>query len=250
LFAGFAEAAPSELEPTPNLPPAPAEHAAAPFAAFAAPEAQAPTTAASSGGASAETLLPWPPTESLAAVARTPTSGPSFLGALPDATIEQLARQESAEGFIALEPGALSAIAGRPSATIAHTDEWLETRAPDEPLEPTPPAAPEPTPTLTPEPAEPAPDPRDYHARMTQARERRDAGALDEAIIEYRTVVRNAPDLLPDVLSDVEGLLETRPDHPELHRLHGDALIRTGNYMDALESYNRATELSQALDGQ
>lgn len=252
-FAGFADhqPLPPPVAPAPSPAPTPArsvEPDPAPFAAFAnlAPPVPMPPAA---NAPRESALLPWPE-ESAAPVARTPTSGPSFLSTLPDATIEQLAQQESAEGFIALEPGALSAIAGKPSATSAHTDEWLDTSGGEEPLAPAPPVEPEPTPTLASEETPPAPDPHDYAARLEQARGHRDSGALDEAIIEYRTVVRNAPDLLPDVLTDVQGLLEASPEHPELHRLHGDALIRQGDYMAALESYNRATELSQALDGQ
>ena len=94
--------------------------------------------------------------------------------------------------------------------------------------EPEPPVAP----LLTSHPAEP--DAHDYAARLTQARNHRDSGALDEAIVEYRTVVRNAPELLPDVLTDVESCLTERPEHPELHRLLGDARIRQGDYLGAL----------------
>jgi cytochrome c-type biogenesis protein CcmH/NrfG len=43
--------------------------------------------------------------------------------------------------------------------------------------------------------------------------------------------------------------LEEAPDHPELHRLLGDAYIRQGNYLQALEAYNRAVALTQAQDG-
>lgn len=92
------------------------------------------------------------------------------------------------------------------------------------------------------------PDPHDYAAQLQQARGHRDSGAIDEAIVEYRTVVRNAPELLSDVLADVEGCLTERPEHPELHRLLGDARIRQGDYLGALESYNRAVALTQALD--
>ncbi len=112
------------------------------------------------------------------------------------------------------------------------------------PPEPEPPAAGEPVEALLAS----QPDPHDYAARLEQAREHRDSGALDEAIVEYRMVVRNAPELLPDVLADVESCLAERPEHPELHRLLGDARIRQGDYLGALESYNRAVALSQSLD--
>jgi tetratricopeptide (TPR) repeat protein len=263
LLADPVTPAPGSLEPTYNplaFEAAPALEPPHP----AAPEPEAPKPEAASAsydapGALADALT-WPETPA----ARDPRLATSAPAVTPDATIEQLARQESAEGFtpFTLEPGALAAIAGEPDVASARANDWLDTGAPTAP-EPTAPPAVEPeiAPPAAREPSMSAAtdtfaasassvNPRDYAARLAQARGHRDSGALDEAIIEYRTVVRNAPDLLPDVLTDVGSLLGERPELPELHRLHGDALIRTGNYMAALESYNRATALTQALDGQ
>ena len=207
--------------------------------------------------------------EELATGPMTPPVEPT--SAAPDATIEELDRRGEVDGFtpFTLEPGALAAMAGDARGEEARGDDWLETRSPEPPApEPYAPPAPEPyiaepyapelpAPELpAPEPPEElllgsqpgAPDAHDYAARLNQARDHRDSGALDEAIVEYRTVVRNAPDLLPDVLADVEGCLTERPEHPELHRLLGDARIRQGDYLGALESYNRAVALSQTLD--
>ncbi len=101
---------------------------------------------------------------------------------------------------------------------------------------------------VTPEPpAIPAgPDPKDYAARLEQARRKRNEGALDEAFVDYTAVLRNAPDLLPEVMRDLETLSGEESAHPEAHRLLGDARIRQGDYMSALESLNRATALTQA----
>ncbi len=186
-------------------------------------------------------------------------------GSAPDATVEELERRGAADGFMpfALEPGGLAAFAGglgggvSPASEEEPGDDWLGARAPELELPGTPTVEP-PASTAVEAPAEsplaiqpdmPAEqDPHNYVARLEQARGHRDSGALDDAIVEYRTVVRNAPDLLPDVLSDVEGCLAERPEHPELHRLLGDARIRQGDYLGALESYNRAVALSQSLD--
>ena len=94
------------------------------------------------------------------------------------------------------------------------------------------------------------PDPRDYPARLTRARQRRDGGQLDEALNEYRAIIKNAPDLLPDVLNDLYASLAELPDHPNLHSVLGDALVCQGEYEKALESYNKAMELAQARSGQ
>jgi tetratricopeptide (TPR) repeat protein len=92
-------------------------------------------------------------------------------------------------------------------------------------------------------------EPSSYPERLERARQRRSAGQIDQALNDYRLVLKNAPDLLPDVMSDLNESLEDAPDHPELHRLLGDAYIRQGNYLQALEAYNRAVALTQAQDG-
>ena len=94
-----------------------------------------------------------------------------------------------------------------------------------------------------PAPAEAAP--ADYPARLDLARKRRSAGQLGDALTEYRTVLKNAPDLLSEVVTDLEQSLAETPDQPELHRLLGDARVRQGDYLSALESYNRAVALAQ-----
>jgi tetratricopeptide (TPR) repeat protein len=92
-------------------------------------------------------------------------------------------------------------------------------------------------------------EPSDYPARLVRARQRRSSGQIDQALNDYRQVLKNAPDLLPEVMGDLNESLEEAPDHPELHRLLGDAYIRQGNYLQALEAYNRAVALTQAQDG-
>ena len=71
---------------------------------------------------------------------------------------------------------------------------------------------------------------------------------MDEALVEYRAVLKNASDLFTDVLEDLRASLVAAPEHPEVHRLLGDAYIRQGDYLNALESYNRALALSQAQE--
>jgi tetratricopeptide (TPR) repeat protein len=92
-------------------------------------------------------------------------------------------------------------------------------------------------------------EPKDYPARLERARARLKKGQIEDALTDYRLVLKNAPDLLGDVMSDLNGSLEEAPDHPEVHRLLGDAYIRQGNYLQALEAYNRAVALTQAQNG-
>jgi tetratricopeptide (TPR) repeat protein len=96
--------------------------------------------------------------------------------------------------------------------------------------------------------SEPAPAPDDYAGRLALARQRRSDGRMDDALTEYRLLLKNSPDLLADVMSDLREELAEQPEHPELHRLLGDAHIRQGDYLSALESYNRAVALTQAQE--
>jgi len=167
----------------------------------------------------------------------------------PDLTLEALEGAHSAEGYqpFTLEPGALASFDGGQSSGASGGAPTGETaralneffQGPEEP--PLAPATPEPT-------AQPTIAPTDYPARLAAARGLREQGALDEALVEYRALLKNAPDLLPDVLDDLEASLDEQPEHPELHRLLGDARIRQGDYMAALESLNRSVSLTQPSD--
>jgi tetratricopeptide (TPR) repeat protein len=86
----------------------------------------------------------------------------------------------------------------------------------------------------------------DYRARLEQAREWREMGRLDEAFSAYRVLLKLAPDLLPDVAAEIEEALRIAPTHPEARRLLGDVKLKQGDYMSALEAYNRAVELAQS----
>lgn len=172
---------------------------------------------------------------------------------LPE-TLEALERQFSASGFTPIEtrPGLLAEIERTQQSggsVVLPPPSPPEQPESADPASATPaaPAAP-----ATPERDEPplsvksGPDPHDYPARLTHARKRRDDGQLDDALNEYRAIIKNAPDLLPEVLSDLRASLAETPDHPNLHSVLGDALVCQGDYEQALESYNKAMELAQA----
>lgn len=165
----------------------------------------------------------------------------------PDITLEQLEDIHEASGFqpLALEPGALSAFAGaQPQPAEGERDRALENFFQEPEVPPLPPPEPEPEPQL------PTISPTDYPARLARARELRAAGSLDEALVEYRALLKDAPDLLADVKGDLESSLDAQPEHPEIHRLLGDARIRQGDYMAALESLNRSVSLTQNPEDQ
>ncbi len=95
-----------------------------------------------------------------------------------------------------------------------------------------------------PDSAEPASD--DYGARLALARQWQRAGRTGEALAEYRTLLKRAPDLLPDVLEELRQRIADAPEDPEVHRLLGDAYVQQGEYLGALEAYNRAVALSES----
>ncbi|HET8905446.1 MAG TPA: tetratricopeptide repeat protein [Ktedonobacterales bacterium] len=166
----------------------------------------------------------------------------------PNQTIEELERQFAASGFTPIEtrPGLLAEInrTQQPPGSGEHPISQPESQ----PETPTASETPTAEPTLRATVAK-GPDPRDYPARLAHARQRRDDGQLDEALNEYRAIIKNAPDLLPEVLADLRASLADLPDHASLHGVLGDALVSQGDYEAALESFNRATELSQSRSG-
>ncbi len=98
---------------------------------------------------------------------------------------------------------------------------------------------------VLPEPApatEPADD--DYDARLARARRWQAEDRTNEALAEYRSIIKNAPGLLPEVMDDLRQRIAAAPSDPEAHRLLGDAYVRQGEYLGALEAYNRAVALT------
>jgi tetratricopeptide (TPR) repeat protein len=191
-------------------------------------------------------------------------------GMPPVTTIEELERQFATSGFAPVElgPGMLQAAAqtappapspSRPTAREAErpTDPAPIVAAPaPAPLVPTgPPAwgesvpAPkEPDEQSAPSPAESEPAGGDYMSVLRRARRRRAEGRNAEALLDYRAILRDSPDILDDLIHDLRDMSTTAQD-PEVHRLLADAYIREGNYTDAIEAYNRAHALTQSQQG-
>jgi tetratricopeptide (TPR) repeat protein len=65
-------------------------------------------------------------------------------------------------------------------------------------------------------------------------------GDFDAAMREYRLIIRNAPDLLGEVVSNMRALLKLAPNYSAGYRVLGDAYMRQGEYLQAMESYNKA----------
>ncbi len=71
------------------------------------------------------------------------------------------------------------------------------------------------------------------------------AGAYDDAMQEYRVVIRNAPELLDEVISNLRALLKLAPRYTAGYRVLGDAYMRQGQYLQAMEAYNKALTMAK-----
>jgi tetratricopeptide (TPR) repeat protein len=68
---------------------------------------------------------------------------------------------------------------------------------------------------------------------------------MGEALAEYRALVKAAIDEIPEIIRDLRDATIEDPHEPEVYRLLGDAHIRLGDYVEALEAYNRGNALRQ-----
>jgi tetratricopeptide (TPR) repeat protein len=70
-------------------------------------------------------------------------------------------------------------------------------------------------------------------------------GLYDEAMQEYRIIIRNAPELLSEVVSNMRALLKIAPKYSAGYRVLGDAYMRLGEYLQAMEAYNKALNMAK-----
>ncbi len=85
----------------------------------------------------------------------------------------------------------------------------------------------------------------DYPARLELAERQRKTGRLDEALGHYRAIMRGAPELIDKVIAGLLAAANETPEQAAVYRLLGDAYTRRGNYMEALEAYNRGLAASR-----
>lgn len=71
------------------------------------------------------------------------------------------------------------------------------------------------------------------------------AGSYDEAMQEYRLLIRNAPEFLGEVISNMRALLKITPKYGPGYRVLGDAYMRQGEYLQAMEAYNKALSMTR-----
>ncbi|MBE3559837.1 MAG: tetratricopeptide repeat protein [Ktedonobacteraceae bacterium] len=78
---------------------------------------------------------------------------------------------------------------------------------------------------------------RGYHHQLS--------GEYDDAMREYRLIIKGAPELLGEVVSNLRALLKLAPKYAAGYRVLGDAYMRQGEYLQAMEAYNKALTMAR-----
>ena len=81
-------------------------------------------------------------------------------------------------------------------------------------------------------------NPDDPATRLALARAYVEEISWDEASEQYETLARSAPDVLDDVIADLEAITTEQPDLLALQQVLGDAYMEAGQLQDALDKYN------------
>lgn len=84
-----------------------------------------------------------------------------------------------------------------------------------------------------------------YQDRLLKGYQHQLVGDYDEAMHEYRLIIRNSPELLSEVVSNMRALLKLAPKYSTGYRVLGDAYMRQGEYLQAMEAYNKALTMAK-----
>jgi hypothetical protein len=86
-----------------------------------------------------------------------------------------------------------------------------------------------------------------FRERLVKGYQCQLVGDYDEAMQEYRIIVRSGTDLLNEVVSNVRALLKLAPNYSPGYRVLGDAYMRQGEYLQAMEAYNKALTMTKQV---
>jgi tetratricopeptide (TPR) repeat protein len=86
-----------------------------------------------------------------------------------------------------------------------------------------------------------------YHDRLVKGYQCQLVGDYDEAMQEYRVIIRSGTNLLNEVVSNVRALLKLAPNYSAGYRILGDAYMRQGEYLQAMEAYNKALTMTKKV---
>ena len=84
-----------------------------------------------------------------------------------------------------------------------------------------------------------------HRDRLVKGYQHQLVGDYDEAMQEYRILIRNASELLSEVVSNLRALLKLAPNYSAGYRVLGDAYMRQGEYLQAMEAYNKALTMAK-----
>ncbi len=84
-----------------------------------------------------------------------------------------------------------------------------------------------------------------YRERLLRGYQSQLIGDYDGAMQEYRIIIRNTPELLGEVVSNLRALLKLAPKYSVGYRVLGDAYMRQGEYLQAMEAYNKALTMAK-----
>jgi tetratricopeptide (TPR) repeat protein len=84
-----------------------------------------------------------------------------------------------------------------------------------------------------------------HRERLLKGYQHQLVGDYDEAMQEYRLIIRNVPELLGEVISNIRALLKLAPKYAAGYRVLGDAYMCQGEYLQAMEAYNKALTMAK-----
>jgi tetratricopeptide (TPR) repeat protein len=84
-----------------------------------------------------------------------------------------------------------------------------------------------------------------YKDRLVKGYQHQLVGDYDEAMQEYRVIIRNVPELLGEVVNNIRALLKLAPKYATGYRVLGDAYMRQGEYLQAMDAYNKALNMAK-----
>jgi tetratricopeptide (TPR) repeat protein len=83
------------------------------------------------------------------------------------------------------------------------------------------------------------------HDRLVRAYQFQLAGSYEDSMNEYKLIIKNAPELMEDVIGNLRALIKINPRFSPGYRVLGDAYMRKGEYLQAMEAYNQALTMAK-----
>jgi len=85
-------------------------------------------------------------------------------------------------------------------------------------------------------------DPSNHLYRLHLATLLAASGQLDKALPEFRTLVEDAPELLEDLIDELQLAAAEHEQNAEIRRLLGDAYMKRGRFQEAIDAYGKVLD--------